>query len=346
MVKREKKPTNKYYYEIRLWRQFFLPVIALVMVSILGVAGYVFIEHFGVLEAIYYVVVTLTTVGFRSSKELSSNGMVFDMLFVAIGIFMLVVVIGRAIEFIASGEYIRIRRMKKMEKKISGLKNHYIICGYGRVGHQVASEFEAARLPFMVIDNKPETASELESTNIPFIIGDGSSDSILENAGVKKAKGLIATNDSDTANVYVTLSARVANPSIIIIARAGSIDVEEKLKKAGANKVISPYFIAGKRMAAMVTKPVGMDFLDTVLHSENLEMEMREFAVDANSHLSNKTLGGAQIRQKSGAYIVAIRMTDGTFNFQPVAESKIEPNEVLVAIGTPNQLDKLQEIIK
>jgi len=141
-----------------------------------------------------------------------------------------------------------------MEKMISELKGHYIICGFGRVGHQIAKEFDAAKIHYVVIDSKQVTAEELEPRNIPYIIGNMTSDEILEEAGIRKAKGLIAGADSDTSNVFVTLSARVLNPSLYIIARAGYPDAEEKLKKAGANRVISPYFTAGKHMAEIAIK--------------------------------------------------------------------------------------------
>ncbi|MBI5701169.1 potassium channel protein [Candidatus Saganbacteria bacterium] len=327
-------------------RRLIIPVLMLLSIIGIGIFGFSYIEKWPLIDSIYMVVITLSTVGFREVHPLNTLGKIFTMGIIVTGVGAAVYTLSQIVEMIVEGEIIGYRRRKKMEKKINGMKDHYIICGFGRVGHQVAAEFDAAKIPYMVIDNKPETATELDAKFIPYIIGDGANDAVLENAGIKRAKGMIAANDSDTANVYVTLSARVANPSMTILARAGSIDVEEKLKKAGANRVISPYFIAGKRLAAMVTKPIGMDFLDTVLHSEHLEMEMREFDVDGKSHLTGKTLGELQLRQKSGAYIVAIRGSSGTFNYQPVAESKIETDDILVAIGTPKQLDILDKLIK
>ena len=141
-----------------------------------------------------------------------------------------------------------------MESRIREMKNHFIICGFGRVGHQVAVDFKEANIPFVVIDSKPEIAQELEPQGIPHLLGDITSDSTLKEAGIMAARGLIASADSDTANVFVTLSARVLNPDLYIIARAGFLDSEEKLKKAGANKVISPYFTAGKHMAEVAIK--------------------------------------------------------------------------------------------
>jgi voltage-gated potassium channel len=164
---------------------------------------------------------------------------------------------GQLIEIVLEGQIIGYRRRRKMENTIKELKDHFIICGFGRVGHQVAAELNAARIPCVVIDTKPEVALELEPQGIPHLLGDITSDAILKEAGIMQAKGLIASADSDTANVFVTLSARVLNPNLYIIARAGNPDAEEKLKKAGANRVISPYLTAGKHMADIAIKHRG-----------------------------------------------------------------------------------------
>jgi len=323
-----------------------VPMLVLLLLVGAGILGFMVFEKISFLQALYLVAVTLTTVGMRPAENASSWALLFDTVFVVAGVVMVVILLGRALEFVVSGEFVKMRRRRRMEKKIESMKDHYIICGFGRVGHQVAVEFKAAKIPFVVLDSKPETAEELEPQGIPYIVGDITSDRTLLEANIKKAKGLIASADSDTANVFVVLSARVLNPNLIIIARAGTIDAEEKLKKAGANRVISPYFIAGKRMAALATKPTAVEFLDTVLHSENVEMEMREFHVNGYCSLAGKTLGEAQIRQRSGAYIAAIRKASGSFNLQPVADSKIDVGDTLVAIGTPGQLDLLEGCLR
>jgi len=232
-----------------------------------------------------------------------------------------------------------------MEKRIAELKNHYLICGFGRVGHQVAEDLAAEKTPYVIIDSRPEVEEELALLNIPFLIGDIASDDILEKAGIKRAKGLIASADSDAANVFVTLSARVLNPGIYIVARSATKDSESKLKKAGANQVITPYLIAGRRMAAMVQKPIAMDYLDTVMHSEHLHIALREFCVDQKSNLIGKTLAETEIRQKSGATVLALRSQDGSFNLQPIGSSKIMAEDTLITIGTQEQLELLEKMI-
>jgi voltage-gated potassium channel len=311
-------------------------------IFLIGVVGYMKLEGWSLVDSFYMVVITLSTVGFREVHDLNTIGRLLTIGIIFFGVGTAAYTFGVLIEIMVEGQVVGYRRRKKMEKTIAEMKNHFIICGFGRVGHQVAVELNAARVPYVVLDSKAETGEELSAKNIPHIIGDITTDAILMEAGIKKAKGFVTSADSDTANVFVTLSARVLNPNLNIIARASSVDAEEKMRKAGANKVISPYFIAGKRMAQMATKPTAVDFLDTVLHSEHMELEMREFKVNSNCALTGKTLGEAEIRKRSGAYVATIRKSDGEFILQPTAESRIEPGDILVSIGTPGQLDMFE----
>lgn len=323
-----------------------MPVLALMLIMSIGIFGYTRLEGWSWADAIYMVVITLSTIGFKEVHDLSWSGRLLTIGIILTGVGTAIYAAGQFIEIIMEGQIIGYRRRKKMERTIAEIKSHYIICGFGRVGHEVAGQFELEGVPYVVLDSKEETAEELAEKNIPYIIGDITSDKILLEAGIRKAKGLIASADSDAANVFVTLSARVLNPALTIIARAGNVDAGEKMKKAGANRVISPYFIAGKRMAAVALKPIAVDFLDNVLQGENEEIEMREFKVNGTSRVANLTLGEVDIRRKSGAYIAAIRKSNGKSNLQPVAESKVDHGDTLVAIGTPKQLDSLEKMIQ
>ena len=187
------------------------------------------------------IITTLFAVGFQEMHPLSPAGRIFTMIIIVGGVGSAIYAAGQAMEIIVEGEMTGYRKRRRMNKTIREMKNHYIICGFGRVGHQVAQVFEASRIPFVVIDSKRETLDELESKNIAGIIGDATNDSVLMDAGNQTRQGLVACSDSDVANVYVTLSARVLNPSLNIVARAGYHDTEKKLIMAGANRVISPY---------------------------------------------------------------------------------------------------------
>jgi len=232
-----------------------------------------------------------------------------------------------------------------MENKIDALRNHYLICGYGRVGHQIAKDFISEKIPFVVIDEKAETLEELKDNSIPFIIGKGSSDENLEKAGIKRAKGIIAANDSDTENVFITLTARALNPDLFIVGRASQKETEDKLKRAGADRVISPYFIAGQRMASTVLKPIANDFLEIVMHSQNIELEMREILIEAKSALADHTLRQANLRKRSGVLVLTVRKPNKKFVLSPNAETRIEVGDILIILGTAEQLTAATRLV-
>jgi len=323
-----------------------LPIGTLLLaILVIGVAGFMTIEHWTLLESLYMVTTTLLTIGFQEIHPLSQQGRVFTMVLAVLGVGTALYAAGQAAEIIVEGELFGYRMRQKMEKKIRELHAHYIVSGYGRVGHQVAEDFHAAKIPYVVIDAKPETVTELQPKGVPYIIGDPTLDEVLEEAGIRNARGLVACSDSDVANVYVTLSARALNPKLYIVARASQRETEQKLKMAGANRVISPYFISGRRMAAMVLRPVTSDFLDTVSHGGELEFRLHEIQVPSHSALVDKTLAESRLRSRCGAVVLAIHREGGTFELQPQASSVIHRNDTLVVIGTAGQLEALMKIL-
>jgi voltage-gated potassium channel len=327
--------------------QRLLPAITLLMaIALVGVLGYELIEKWTPLESLYMVITTLFTVGFQEVRPLSSAGKIFTMFIIVGGVGTAIYAAGQAVEIIVEGEMTGYRKRKRMDKRIKDLKNHHIICGFGRVGHRVAEVFEASRTTFVVIDSKKETLDELEIKGIPSIIGDATSDSVLLEAGIQSAKGLVACSDSDVANVYVTLSARVLNPNLNIVARAAFKDTEKKLLMAGANRVISPYFISGNRMAALAMRPITSDFLDLVTHGGQVDFSLYELAVPEGSPLIGRSISEANIRNRSGALILAIKKADNSFNLQPNAHTIIEKDDTMIAIGTQGQFDKLEKMIR
>jgi voltage-gated potassium channel len=327
------------------FRRLLPPGVILLGIVVVGTVGYVFLEHWTILQSIYMVVITIFTVGFQEVRPLSPTGEILTMFIIISGVGTAIYAAGKAVDIIVEGEMTGYRRRKRMDKKIKEMKNHYIICGFGRVGHNVAQVFESSGIPYVVIDSKKETLEELDERNVPTIIGDATSDSILLEAGIQSAKGLIACSDSDVANVYVTLSARVLKPNLNIVARAGIKDTEKKLLMAGANRVISPYFMAGVRMAALVTRPVASDFLDLMTHAGQIDFSLYEIAIPENSPLVHRSVAEAAIRNSSGALVLAIKRADGTFNLHPTAASRIERDDVLVVIGTQEQFEKLEHMV-
>jgi voltage-gated potassium channel len=327
------------------FRRLLPSVTILITVALAGILGYIYIEGWTFLEAIYMVITTLYSVGFQEVRPLSHFGKIFTMFLIVIGVGSAIYAAGQAVEIMVEGEMASYRKRRRMDKKMKGMNGHYIICGFGRVGRQVAQVFEDSRIPFVVIDSKKETLEELNLKDIPGIVGDATSDSNLIEAGIHTAKGLIACSDSDVANVYVTLSARVINPNLNIVARAGIKDTEKKLIMAGANRVISPYFISGVRMAALATRPIASDFLDLVTHSGAVDYSLYELTIPDGSPLIGKTIGDVDIREKSGALVLAIKKSDGSFDLQPKPATTIRKSDVLVVIGTQEQYDSLEKMV-
>jgi voltage-gated potassium channel len=321
-------------------------MIFLAIIVVVGILGYTFIEKWTVLDSIYMLVITLFTVGFKEVHPLSAGGKIFTMIIIVGGVGSAIYAAGQVAEIIVEGEMTGYRKRRNMDKKIKDMKDHYVICGFGRVGHQVAQVFESSQVPFVVIDPKKESYDELEAKGVAVLIGDATDDAVLMAAGIDRAKCLIACSDSDVANVYITLSARQLSSSLYIVARASLKDTEKKLTMAGANRVMSPYFISGIRMAAMATRPVTIDFLDLVTHGGLVDFSLFQITIPPGSPLSGKSIAEADIRNTSGVLVLAIRKSDGSFDLQPKETSKIDANDVLVVLGTQEQFDSLQRMVE
>jgi voltage-gated potassium channel len=321
------------------------PIIILLIIASIGIFGYSVIEGWELLDSVYMVVITLFAVGYQEAQPLSPEGKIFTIFLIFIGVGAAIYVAGRIIEIIVEGQILGIRRRKKMEKTIRNLKDHFIICGYGRVGHQVGKEFDNANIKYVIIDNNPEHTKQYESQSMFYIIGDATSDEKLLEAGIKNARGLVASSDSDVANVYITLSARELNKDLLIVARASEVDTEGKLKIAGANRVLSPSFISGKRMANWATRPVASDFLELVTHNDIRQFNLQEVPIPDNSSFIGKTLIESKIKELSEITILAIQNKNGKFNLQPSSDTIINPGDTLVAIGTKDQVEKITGMI-
>jgi voltage-gated potassium channel len=321
------------------------PMTVLIAVLVLSTVGYMVLEGFTVLEALYMVVITLSTVGFGEVRDLSPSGRILTIGLIVGGVGTVGFAVGRLLDFMVERRVGGSARRRKMQKTLSELRDHFIICGFGRVGHQIAEEFQEHGVPFAVIDSNPEFIEELEVSGIPYVVGEVASDEILEAAGIKRAKALVAAVDSDAENVFVTLTARVLNPSLFIVARASEPATETKLKKAGANRVVSPYVIGGRRMAAMSLQPATIEFLDTMTRPGEMMLWVEELRVGKDSPVAGKTLMDSQIRQKAGAMVLAIRYGDGTFEFNPSASYEIQVGDWLIVLGTKGQCSLLEGFI-
>lgn len=230
-----------------------------------------------------------------------------------------------------------------MKKEIDSLKNHYIICGFGRVGQQVASELKREGVPFVIVDNNPESVKRCAEEGYLYVQGDASDDDVLKEAGVERVKGLVTATDSDADNVYVTLSAKNLKNDIFVVARANTDSSEQKLYKAGADRVISPYGIGGRRLASLLLRPTVVEFLDVVMHSTEIELIMEEVVVHKKSPFAGATMADARVKCMTGANILAIKKKgDSKVIANPSPGVVIESGDRLVVFGTREQLKDLE----
>jgi len=320
-------------------------IILLLAVLFTGVLGYRILMGWGYLDALYMTVITISTVGFREVTSLTPGAKIFTLLIIVGGAGTVFYTLGTVVEFMVEGHLRGFVGERRMQKGIARLENHFILCGYGKVGKQVAREFARVKSPFIVIENDPEVALECKVDGLLYLQGDASDSEVLKTAGIEKAQGLVAAVDTDAENVFVTLTARELNPNIFIVARSNREESEEKLIKAGADRVITPTAIGGRRMAALLTRPLVCDYLDIVCHGEELEFRLEEITIDNNSSLANTTLEKANIRNKTGTLVLAVKNDGGEMNTNPSPLTEIKAGDILVVIGTKNQLEKLQSMI-
>ena len=319
-------------------------VVALLLAG--GTLGYVLIEGWSSFDALYMTVITLTTVGYLEVHPLSSAGRAFTMLLALGGIFTMFYLAGDLIRGMVSGDVARLLGRQRMERTLATLKNHLIVCGFGRMGHFVCEQFAAAGLPFVLVEQQ---AALLEGFHIPHGIplhGDATSEDVLRRAGVERARALVTVAASDADNLYITMTARLLNDKLLIVARAEDEAAEKKLKRAGANRVVSPYAIGGQRVAQAVLRPAVMDFIELATKSEHLELQIEETEIAAGSSLAGQSLKDSAVRQDLGIIIVAIKKPGGRMIFNPEPAIILEPGDLLITLGHRQQLDRLEKLAR
>jgi voltage-gated potassium channel len=314
--------------------------VALLVVLAIGTIGYA-ILGFTVLDAVYQTVTTVTTVGFREVRPLSATGKIFTMVLILAGVGTALYALTQLLEAAVDGHLLQHMEARRMDRAIAGMDDHVIICGWGRVGRASAVHLSATGQRVVVVDRNPERLADLE---YPYVLGDIGDDEVLRKAGIGRARALVAALDTDADNVYVTLSARALRPDLVIIARARSDESTSKLLRAGADRVVNPQLIGGRRMAAFALAPDVADFLDVVMHDESLDFRIEQIEVGATSPLQGRTIGEVGLAETTGVVILALRPNPSAeFVPNPSSGVRIEPHSILIAIGTPAQLDALRK---
>lgn len=308
---------------------------------VLGTIGYIVLEGWPLIDAFYMTVITISTVGFGEIGPISNTGRLFTALLIVSGVGAAAYTFSSVADYIVAGELRGVLRRQRMENRIRKLENHYIVCGYGRVGTQVAQELSHSHVETVLIDRAIERFEELEAAGILTVVGDASEDAVLIQAGIEHAAGLCACLPDDAANVFVTLTARTLNPKLTIISRANTQENERKLRIAGADHVINPYLISGHRMARQLMHPNVVEFMDVVMRRGQVEMSIEEIRVSDASALKDKTIAECNIRQRTGANILAVRRPGGKTFTSLGGEFVLMAGDVMIALGTPEQLESL-----
>lgn len=319
-------------------RRLRLGLAAVLAVVVAGMVGYMGLG-FSFLDAAYQTVTTLTTVGFREVEPFDTTGKVFTMALIVVGVGTTLYTVGVLIPtLVVEQEFQHLRGKRRMDKRIGRTANHVVVCGLGSVGRSLAHSLGAMGREVVVVERDEEVLAE---TGYAYVIGDATRDDTLRSAGIERASFLVSALSDDSDNLFVTLSAKALRPDLFIVARAHLEGSETKLLRAGADRVVNPHSIGGKRMAAFVAQPHVAEFIDVVMHDAGLEFRLEEVAIPAGSPLAGLSLRETHIRDRTGALILAMRGDDGAFTTNPVPETVLRAGQILIAIGTEGQLAAL-----
>ena len=326
----------------KLRRRLIIALALVLFIVSFGTIGYMVVEGWNFQDSLYMTVTTLTTVGYREVRELTSVGRWFTIILIIGGVGTMLYALSAGAKVLMEGEFQEVLGRRRLEKKMKELRDHYIICGYGRMGKIIVRELKSEKVKFAVIE---KNAIIHEKEEAFLIIGDATQDELLKEVGIERAKGLITVLPTDAENLYVVLSAKGLNPNLFIVARAGEEGSEQKLLRAGADRVISPYHIGGLRIAHTVLKPAVVDFLELATQSGNIDLQLEEISIPDVSRFSGLSLDQCGFGKELGVIIVAIKKTSGDMQFNPTFRTLIEPGDTLIALGETSKLRVLEEMI-
>jgi voltage-gated potassium channel len=315
------------------------------IVLLAGTLGFALLEGWTLFDAFFTTMLTVSTLGFGDQRPSDVPGRLLTIALIVGGVGTLYYLVGALAQSVIEKQFDRGRR-RAMEQQIAHLKDHFIVCGFGRVGQQTCLQLAQEQCAFVVVDNNQERIQRIQALGYMYVDGDASDDVVLKRAGVERARALLTAVQSDAGNVYITLSARALNPDLFIVARAATVEAGHKLTIAGANRVISPYILGGRSMAGHALRPAVMDFLDVLVHSDDLDMWMEEIPVAPDSQLVGVQIGSPQLHEVAGVSILALRRADGRIAIKPGADVALEAGDTLIILGKRSDLDRMNEGLK
>ena len=328
-------------FQSRLYKALLL----LLLVVIVGVAGYMILSNYGFIDALYMTVITITTVGFGEVHPLSASEKLFTIFLILMSVVIFGFVASTVTQYIASGELFEKLKFKKVQKKIGKLKGHTIVCGYGRNGKQAVIKLKKYNKPIVIIENDEKLIENIEAYNLLYVRGNATQDEVLEKAGIKKAANLITTLPSDANNLFVVLSARQLNKKLTIVSRASDDSSDSKLRIAGANNVIMPDKLGGDHMASLLVTPDIVEFVDKLAIDADNATHLEEiFVEDLPKEFLSRSIIDLDLRRKTGCTIVGFKTPDNKYIINPEANTKLVSNSRLIVLGSLEQIQNLNKL--
>ncbi|MCX6291425.1 MAG: potassium channel protein [Bacteroidetes bacterium] len=336
---------SDFKHNFRYFRKLYFAIGFVFVILLLGIIGYVTIEHYSLLDAVFMTVITVATVGYREVQQLDAAGKIFTSLLIITSIGTFAYAISVITRYVIEGEFQTYFKHYRVNREVQKLSGHVIVCGYGRNGKQACEQLRSENEIFVAVESKHDIISQMrEEGDILFVEGDATQDEVLIEAGIGMAKALISALPDDAANVFVVLTARGINPKLKIISRASDESSESKLKRAGADNVIMPDKIGGTHMASLVVKPDVLEFLDYITERVNIKLEEILFS-HLPEHMKNKSIRELEVRNKTGANIIGIKTIKGDYMINPSPDTMMEPGAKLFVLGTQEQVDKFKNIL-
>ncbi len=320
-------------------------IILFILLIAFGSGGYMAIEGWEFMDALYMTIITIATVGYGEVNAISPTGRGFTILLILMGVGFFVYVTGNVIQFLVEGRIRVVLGRRKLDTQINKLGDHYIICGYGRIGRVLTRYLIQKYIDVVVIERDAGRVERMDEDGILYLIGEATDESLLEKAGIQRAKGLITAVATDADNVFLVLIAKRMNPNIFIVARAEQNSSKKTLQTAGANKVISPYDLGARRMAHAILRPTVIKFLEMAFADDSTDIQVEEIRVRAGSEFVGVSLIESGVRKEMDLNIIVIRKANGEMMFNPKAETIFEVGDTIVAVGSAKNLKKLEKIL-
>ncbi len=329
----------------RVARRLLYVGLVILCTLLVGTVGYVVIEDYPPFDAFYMTLITMTTVGYREVHDLSTQGRIFNSVVIFFGVTTMFFAIGMMTQTIIELELAEFFGKRRVKRMIDKLENHYIVCGFGRVGRGAAAELKRSGAPFVVVDRDESRVERAVRAGMLAMTGDSTSDETLKEAGIERARGVVAALATDADNLFLVLSAKTLNPMVNVSARSGEEEAEQKLRRVGADVVFTPYNITGYRLAQALLRPQVSEFLDFTTQNMGLNVSIEQVAVGENSDVVGKSLAQMQVRRELGVIVLAIRRSDGAMHFNPPADAVISGGDCLIVMGEPGNLRNLEKLL-